>query len=54
MGLPVALALGVAGPLGLTGLWWGFCAGLSAVATALSRRFLRLSSRPIAPLARRG
>jgi len=32
------------------GLWWGLCAGLTAVAAGLLSRFLRLSSREIAPL----
>jgi MATE family, multidrug efflux pump len=50
LGLPLALALGVFGPLGVTGLWWGLAAGLSAVAAALLVRFVRLSARPIAPL----
>ena len=51
VGLPVAIALGLGAGLGIIGLWWGLCAGLSAVAAALLLRFLRLSSRPIAPLA---
>lgn len=51
VGLPVALGLGLGAGLGVTGLWWGLCAGLSAVAAALLVRFLRLSARPIAPLA---
>lgn len=51
VGLPVAVGLGLGAGLGVRGLWWGLCAGLSAVAAALLVRFLRLSSRPIAPLA---
>jgi len=51
VGLPVAIALGLGAGLGIIGLWWGLCAGLSAVAAALLLRFLRLSSRPITPLA---
>jgi MATE family, multidrug efflux pump len=51
VGLPVAIALGLGAGLGIFGLWWGLCAGLSAVGAALLVRFLRLSSRPIAPLA---
>jgi Na+-driven multidrug efflux pump len=39
---------------GVTGLWWGFVVGLAAVAAGLLWRFLRLSSREIAPLAPRG
>jgi MATE family multidrug resistance protein len=50
VGLPVALLLGPPGGGGVTGLWWGLCAGLSAVAVALFTRFLRLSVRGIAPL----
>jgi MATE family multidrug resistance protein len=50
IGLPIALLLGAAAGLGVTGLWWGLCVGLAAVAVALLARFLRLSSREIAPL----
>jgi MATE family multidrug resistance protein len=50
IGLPVAVGLGFALRLGVTGLWWGLCAGLSAVAAALLARFLWISSREIAPL----
>src|SRR6266536_2759079 len=53
VGFPIAVALGLLGPLGVTGLWWGLCAGLSAVALGLLLRFLSLSSREIAPLAAR-
>ncbi len=53
LGFPLALALGVFGGLGVTGLWWGLCAGLSAVAIALLWRFLELSSRRIVPLEER-
>ncbi len=52
IGLPVAVALGLAWGRGVIGLWWGLCAGLTAVAVALLSRFLRLSSREIAPLER--
>lgn len=51
VGLPVALLLGLRLGGGVTGLWWGLCTGLSAVALALFTRFLRISSRRIAPLA---
>jgi MATE family multidrug resistance protein len=51
VGLPVALLLGLRLGGGVTGLWWGLCAGLSAVALALFTRFLRISARRIAPLA---
>ena len=53
VGLPVALGLGVGLGLGVTGLWWGLCTGLTAVAAGLFWRFLRLSSREIVPLAER-
>lgn len=46
--LPVALALGVFAGLGAPGLWWGLCAGLTAVALTLALRFVALSRRPIA------
>ncbi len=47
IGLPVALFLGFRGGLGVVGLWWGLCAGLTAVGLALLGRFWRLSARPI-------
>jgi MATE family multidrug resistance protein len=50
VGLPIALVLGSVAGLGVTGLWWGLCIGLAAVAVALLLRFLRLSAREIAPL----
>jgi MATE family multidrug resistance protein len=50
IGLPVAILLGIHLGQGVIGLWWGLCAGLTAVAAALLLRFLRLSSREIAPL----
>jgi MATE family multidrug resistance protein len=50
VGLPIAVALGLFGGQGVIGLWWGLCAGLTAVAVALLSRFVRLSSRKIAPL----
>ena len=52
IGLPVAVWLGLFCGLGVIGLWWGLCAGLTAVAIALLKRFLLLSSREIAPLER--
>src|SRR5262249_9715197 len=48
VGLPVAVLLGIFLHLGVVGLWWGLCAGLTAVALALVTRFWKLSSRPIA------
>jgi MATE family multidrug resistance protein len=50
VGFPVAVALGLLWGHGVIGLWWGLCAGLTAVAVALLSRFLRLSSREITPL----
>jgi MATE family multidrug resistance protein len=50
IGLPVAIALGLWYGHGVIGLWWGLCAGLTAVAIALLTRFVRISSREIAPL----
>lgn len=53
VGLPVALALGLGLHMGVTGLWWGLCTGLTAVAISLFTRFWHLSSRAIVPLAER-
>ncbi|HKC58668.1 MAG TPA: MATE family efflux transporter [Myxococcales bacterium] len=52
VGLPTAVLLGLLWARGVIGLWWGLCAGLTAVAVALLSRFLRLSKREIAPLER--
>lgn len=49
--LPVGLVLGEVLGLGAIGLWWGLCLGLTIVAAALVRRFLRISAGTIAPLA---
>jgi len=51
IGLPLALVLGFQMHQGVVGIWWGLCAGLTAVAIALVGRFLRVSSREILPLA---
>lgn len=51
IGLPVAYLLGVRGPFGVVGLWWGLSAGLTAVAVALVWRFNRTTQRSIARLA---
>ncbi|MFA6959063.1 MAG: MATE family efflux transporter [Thermoanaerobaculia bacterium] len=51
IGLPVAWYLGFHLQGGITGLWWGLCAGLIAVAIMLFIRFARISSRPIRPVA---
>ena len=50
IGLPIAVALGLVFGRGVIGLWWGLCAGLTAVAAGLLARFVRLSSREIVPL----
>ncbi len=50
IGLPLALYLGFSLQLGVVGLWWGLCAGLTAVAAALFGRFWLRSRREIAPL----
>lgn len=47
VGLPVAILLGLFLRQGVVGLWWGLCAGLTAVAIGLFLRFWKLSSRPI-------
>lgn len=54
IGLPVALYLGFQRKLGIVGLWWGLCAGLTVVAVLLYLRFERLSRDAIAPIAVRG
>lgn len=50
IGLPIALLLGFAMHMSIVGLWWGLCAGLTAVAVMLFVRFERLSSGEIAPI----
>lgn len=50
VGLPVAVALGVWGPWGVVGLWWGLFAGLSVVGVAVFVRFWRTTQRNIARL----
>ena len=52
IGLPVALYLGFHRNMGIVGLWWGLCAGLTAVAILLLFRFNRLSKKAIAPIPR--
>jgi multidrug resistance protein, MATE family len=50
VGLPVALLLGFWMKLGVVGIWWGLCAGLTAVALALFWRFERQSAGTLQPL----
>jgi MATE family multidrug resistance protein len=50
VGLPLALVLGFEMKLGVVGIWWGLCAGLTAVALALLWRFHRLSAGILRPL----
>lgn len=50
IGLPVAYLLGVRGPFGVVGLWWGLSAGLTAVAIALVLRFNHTTKRAIGRL----
>jgi MATE family multidrug resistance protein len=54
VGLPVAILLGFKLGEGVAGLWWGLCAGLTAVALLLFIRFERKSARLIEPLVRIG
>jgi MATE family multidrug resistance protein len=53
VGLPIALYLGFHRNMGIVGLWWGLCAGLTAVAILLLLRFNRLSKTEIVPIVRR-
>jgi MATE family multidrug resistance protein len=50
IGLPIALWLGFHLGLGITGFWWGLCAGLTVVAVLLFMRFEKLSRTEITPL----
>jgi MATE family multidrug resistance protein len=50
LGAPAVLLLAEGLGLGVVGIWLGFVVGLVAVAVALLWRFLRLSSREMAPL----
>jgi MATE family multidrug resistance protein len=52
VGLPIALYLGFHRDMGIVGLWWGLCAGLTAVAILLLFRFNRLSKTEIVPIVR--
>ncbi|MGZ7038897.1 MAG: MATE family efflux transporter [Thermoanaerobaculia bacterium] len=51
IGLPIALYLGFTRRMGIVGLWWGLCVGLTVVAVLLYVRFERLSRDVIEPLA---
>lgn len=53
IGAPIAFYLGFARGMGILGLWWGLCAGLTAVAAMLIYRFERLSRNAIVPVAER-
>jgi MATE family multidrug resistance protein len=50
IGLPIALYLGFHKQMGIVGLWWGLCAGLTVVAVLLFVRFERLSRSGIEPV----
>jgi MATE family multidrug resistance protein len=50
IGLPIALYLGFHRNMGIVGLWWGLCVGLTVVAVLLLLRFNRLSKRVIVPI----
>ena len=47
VGLPVSLLLGYRSGLGVQGLWWGFVAGLAAVALFLLVRVRRVLTSPV-------
>lgn len=51
IGLPLALWLGFARGMGIVGLWWGLCVGLTIVALLLFVRFERRSRSLIQPIA---
>jgi MATE family multidrug resistance protein len=53
IGAPIALFLGFNRGMGIVGLWWGLCAGLTAVAAILIYRFEQLSRSAIVPVAER-
>ncbi|ATB35148.1 multidrug resistance protein NorM [Cystobacter fuscus] len=50
VGLPVALVLGFGLKLGVVGIWWGLCAGLTFVGLALLWRFERQSAGTLRPM----
>src|SRR5690606_7433155 len=49
LGMPLGIALAFLTPLAAVGLWWGLCAGLTAVAVALAVRFVRMAARGVEP-----
>jgi MATE family multidrug resistance protein len=51
IGFPIAIFLGFYRNMGIVGLWWGLCAGLTAVAILLFIRFEKLSAKPMARIA---
>ncbi len=51
IGFPIALWLGFSRGMGVVGLWWGLCVGLTVVAVLLFVRFEKLSRGVIAPIA---
>jgi MATE family multidrug resistance protein len=51
IGCPLSLYLGFRAGLGPAGLWWGFVAGLFAIAAFLLLRIRQLTSRPLRKLA---
>jgi MATE family multidrug resistance protein len=53
IGAPVAWYLGIHRGMGIVGLWWGLCAGLTAVAVMLIYRYERLTMSPIEPVINR-
>jgi MATE family multidrug resistance protein len=50
IGLPLALWLGFSRGMGIVGLWWGLCVGLTIVAVLLFIRFEKLSRKLIEPI----
>ncbi len=50
VGFPIALVLGFKFEMGIVGLWWGLCVGLTVVAVLLFLRFEKLSVRGIVPI----
>ncbi len=50
IGLPIALTLGVYGPMGIQGVWWGLSAGLVTVSVSVFSRFWWVTRRAVATL----